>query len=90
MKLCACFLLCLIQLNVWSPHISCCVPHGHICVFVNNGSQSLRFMAMRKLQFKRRLEGLLLLRETSGYDVCGTKMLGSKCICSGAVWCVVS
>ena len=86
-KLCGIFLLCFLHLKVWSPHLSCCFPHGHCgrWEFVNRGSLSFLFIAIRKLQLGSRFAVLLRFMLMSGYDVCGTRMLGNRCRCSLAV-----
>ena len=41
-------------------------------------------MAIENIQFGKRWSGLLLFIPVIGYDICGDRMLGSKCVCSGA------
>ncbi len=36
------------------------------------------------IQFGKRCSGLLLFIPVSGYDICGDRMLGRRCLCSGA------
>lgn len=84
MKLWGSILLCLMHLNMWSPQASCVMPHGQVGVLadVKIGRRSFRLSARVKLQFGRRLFLLLRHIDISGYDVCGTRILGSRCICS--------
>ena len=87
MKLWGCFLLCFLQLKAWSPQASWILLHGHFgsCSVLNIGSLSFRLMAKRKLQFGCLLDLLDLFIEISGYEVCGTRMLGRRWMCSGAL-----
>ena len=77
-KLCGAILLCLWHVNMWSPHTSWMHPQGHVGMLVSSksGRRSFRFIAIRKLQLGNRFRSMLRHMETSGYDVCGTSMLG--------------
>lgn len=68
-KWCGSILLCFLQVNMWSPHLSWLLPQGHVGMLfssVKSGRRSFRFIAMRKLQFGSRLRSTLRHMETSG------------------------
>lgn len=48
------------------------------------GSLSFRSIAIVKDQLGSLCDGLLQFIPINGYDVCGDRMLGSRCVCSGA------
>ena len=82
--LCANFLLIFVQLKVWSPHWSCVVPHlqrGGCSLVSKTGNRSFCWSANFVLQLVSLCCVLLLHIPTSGYEVCGERILGSKCMC---------
>ena len=86
MMLCANFLLISLQWKVWSPQQLCCLPILHIGVLLVLLIRRHNFLrrARRGVQSGSRCCEFDLFISTGGYDVCGERMLGRRCRCSGA------
>lgn len=78
--LCDAFLLIFWQLKVWSPKQSCFVLHLQVgqLLISKMGNRNFRHRVIWKAQIGSLCCALLHVIPTSGYDVCGDRMLGSR------------